>query len=207
MKNVIANACILLLFSLVTLSSFGQDTSSRIKVSGAVVDNAGVPLPGVNVIEKGTNNGVVADFDGNFNLTVNSQGTLVFSFIGMKTKEIPVEGQILINVTLIEDTQSLDEVVVVGYGSQKREAVTGSVATVKMAEVEDLPVGNLASALVGRVLGVSVSGGQSRPGQAAQIVIRNPLTGNNITAKDGGSTDPLYVIDGVVQINPSNGKK
>ncbi|MFI1772416.1 SusC/RagA family TonB-linked outer membrane protein [Thalassobellus citreus] len=206
MKNVITNACILLLFSLVTLSSFGQDTSSKIKVSGAVLDVSGVPVPGVNVIEKGTNNGVVTDFDGNFNLSVKSNGTIVFSFIGMETQEIPVDGQTLINVTLKEDTEALDEVVVVGYGKQKREEVTGSVATVKMNEIEDLPVGNLSSALVGRVLGVSISGGESRPGGSAQIVIRNPITGTDVTAKDGSSTDPLYVIDGVVQINPDNGR-
>ncbi|WNH09444.1 SusC/RagA family TonB-linked outer membrane protein [Thalassobellus suaedae] len=205
MKNVMTNACILLLFSLVTLSGFGQDTGSRIKVSGAVVDNSGMPLPGVNVIEKGTNNGVVTDFDGNFNLSVNSKGIIVFSYIGMKTQEIPVDDNPLIDVTLQEDTESLDEVVVVGYGSQKREAVTGSVATVKVAEIEDLPVGNLVSALVGRVLGVSVSGGESRPGQPASIVIRNPLAGNQIRAKDAGNLDPLYVIDGIVQIDPNTG--
>jgi len=201
MKKTIINVCILLLFSLTSLSSFAQDANSKIKVSGTVIDASGVPIPGVNIVEKGTNNGVVSDFDGNYNMSAKESSTLVFSFIGMKTIELPLKGQKVLNVTLKEDAESLNEVVVVGYGTQKREAVTGSVATVKMSEIEDLPVGNLASALVGRVLGVSVSGGESRPGEAAQIRIRQP----SFFAKDGGSLEPLYVIDGVVQIDPSNG--
>lgn len=206
MKKTFTNTFILLIFSLISLAGFAQDASNKKNVSGTVVDFSGVPIPGVNVIEKGTNNGVVTDFDGKYSLTVNSKGIIVFSFIGMKTLEMPVEGKSVINASLKEDTESLDEVVVVGYGTQKREEVTGSVATVKMSEIEDLPVGNLASALVGRVLGVSISGGESRPGGSAQIVIRNPVTGNDVTAKDGSSTDPLFVIDGVVQINPDNGR-
>ena len=196
----------MLIFSILSFSAFAQDANSKKTVSGTIVDVAGIPLPGVNIIEKGTSNGVVSDFDGKFSLSVKSKSTLVFTFIGMKKAEYSVDGKSVFNITLQEDTQSLNEVVVVGYGTQKREAVTGSVATVKMSEIEDLPVGNLASALVGRVLGVSVTGGDSRPGGSAQIVIRNPLEGNDITAKDGSSTDPLYVIDGVVQINPDNGR-
>ncbi|PLB20940.1 MAG: TonB-linked outer membrane protein, SusC/RagA family [Flavobacteriaceae bacterium FS1-H7996/R] len=187
------------------MTGFAQDASNKKNVTGTVVDFSGVPIPGVNVIEKGTNNGVVTDFDGKYSLTVNSKGTIVFSFIGMKTLEMPVEGKSVINASLKEDTESLDEVVVVGYGTQKREAVTGSIATVNVAEIEDLPVGNLASALVGRVLGVNITGGESRPGAPAQITIRNPLGGNNIRAKDALSTDPLYVIDGVIQLDPNTG--
>lgn len=201
MKKTFSNACILLLFGLLSLSNFAQNTSSKIIVTGTVVDMAGVAVPGVNIVEKGTANGVVTDFDGNYKIPVKDNATLVFSFIGLKTLEVAVKGQTLINVTLQEDTSTLDEVVVVGYGTQKRQEVTGSVATVKMSEIEDLPVGNLASALVGRVLGVSVSGGEARPGNAAQITIRNPQT----FAKDGGSNSPLYVIDGVIQIDPDTG--
>ena len=206
MKKTISNAFVLLLFTLLSLYGFAQNTNGRKMVSGTVVDLSGVPIPGVNVIEKGTNNGAVTDFDGNYSLSVGQKGTLVFSFVGMQKMEVAVEGKTSINVTLKEDTESLNEVVVVGYGTQKREAVTGSVATIKMSEIEDLPVGNLASALVGRVLGVGVSGGDTRPGQAGQIVIRNPVSGNNVRAKDANSLDPLYVIDGVVQINPDNGQ-
>ncbi|MFD0990037.1 SusC/RagA family TonB-linked outer membrane protein [Mariniflexile jejuense] len=202
MKKTFAKTCIMLIFSILSFNSFAQDANSKKTVTGTVVDATGIPLPGVNIIEKGTSNGVVSDFDGNFSLSVKSKGILVFTFIGMKKAEYSVDGKTILKVTLQEDTESLDEVVVVGYGTQKREAVTGSVATVKMSEIEDLPVGNLASALVGRVLGVSVSGGESRPGSQAQITIRQPST----FAKDGGSLNPLYVIDGVVQIDPSNGQ-
>lgn len=205
MKKAFASACILLLFSMVSLSGFAQDANSRKTVTGTVVDNSGVPIPGVNIIEKGTSNGVVSDFDGNFSISVRSKSTLVFTFIGMKNAEYSVEGKNVFNTTMQEDTQSLDEVVVVGYGTQKREAVTGSVATVNVAEIEDLPVGNLSSALVGRVLGVSISGGESRPGQPARLTIRNPLGGTNIRAKDALSTDPLYVIDGIIQLDPNTG--
>lgn len=205
MKKTFTNTFILLIFSLISLAGFAQDASNKKNVTGTVVDFSGVPIPGVNVIEKGTNNGVVTDFDGKYSLTVNSKGTIVFSFIGMKTLEMPVEGKSVINASLKEDTESLEEVVVVGYGVQKKEAVTGSVVSIKGEEIEDLPVGNLASALVGRVLGVSVSGGESRPGVPAQITIRNPVTGNNIRAKDRFSSEPLYVIDGVVQIDPNTG--
>lgn len=201
MNKAISKLCILFIFSLLSLSNFAQNTNAKKNVTGTVIDVSGVPLPGVNIIEKGTSNGVVTDFDGRFKLSVNSNATLVFSFVGMTKKEVVVGQQSDISVTLSEDASTLDEIVVVGYGSQKREHVTGSVATVKMEEIEDLPVGNLASALVGRVLGVSISGGESRPGNGAQITIRNPET----FAKDGGTNSPLYVIDGIIQINPDNG--
>ncbi|WP_308990999.1 SusC/RagA family TonB-linked outer membrane protein [Mariniflexile litorale] len=201
MKKTITKACVLLLFSLVSLSGFAQETNSKKVVTGKVIDETGLPLPGVNIIEKGTNNGFVTDFDGKYSLSVKSGATLLFSFVGMLDKEIAVNGQSDINVTLQEDLQSLEEVVVVGYGTQKREAITGSVATVNMSEVEDLPVGNLGSALVGRVLGVSFEGGQSRPGDAARVQIRNPEN----FAKDGGTNEPLFVIDGVLQVDADTG--
>ena len=205
MKKRITNVCLLFFVGLLHLSGFSQDASTKINVSGTVQDSEGIPIPGANVVEKGTTNGVVTDFDGNYSISVGSQSTIVFTFVGLKTVEVSVEGKTAINVTMKEDTESLDEVVIVGYGAQKREAVTGSVSSIKGEEIEDLPVGNLASALVGRVLGVSVSGGEARPGVAAQIKIRNPLEGNVIRAKDAVSTEPLYVIDGVVQLDPNTG--
>jgi len=205
MKKTIINVCILLLFSLTSLSSFAQDANRKKIVSGTVIDPTGMPLPGVNILEKGTRSGVVSDFDGNYTISVNPKGSLVFSFIGMKTAELSFDDKTIVNITLQEDAAALDEVVVVGYGTQKREAVTGSVATVKMSEIEDLPVGNLTSALVGRVLGVSISGGDSRPGEPGRMKMRNPLEGNYIRAKDAYSTEPLYVIDGVVQLDPNTG--
>lgn len=201
MKKTISNAFIILIFSLINLSGFAQDTGNKKSLTGTVVDLAGVPLPGVNIIEKGTSNGVVSDFDGDFIISVNPGSVLVFSFVGMTTKEVTVGNQSILRVTLEESTSTLDEIVVVGYGTQKREAITGSVATVDMSEIEELPVGNLGSALVGRVLGVNFTGGQSRPGEGARIEIRNP---NNF-AKDGGTNEPLFVIDGVLQVDADTG--
>ncbi|KJD34358.1 hypothetical protein PK35_00675 [Tamlana nanhaiensis] len=207
MKKAISKILLLLLFSLLSIfSGFSQNTSSKKNVTGVIVDEANIPLPGVTVIEKGTNNGAVTDFDGVYSISVTSSSTLVFSFVGLKTKEIVVGDKTTLNVTLEEDTQSLDAVVIeVGYGSQKLEAVTGAVESIKAEEIEALPVGNLGAALAGRVLGVSVSGGTSRPGSPAQITIRNPITGTNIRAKDRVSGDPLYVIDGIMQIDPNTG--
>ncbi|WNH11460.1 SusC/RagA family TonB-linked outer membrane protein [Thalassobellus suaedae] len=207
MKKTITKACVLLLFSLLCLSSFAQNTSGKKNVTGTVVDVSGVPMPGVNVLEKRANNGAVTDFDGKYSVSVNSDSTLIFSFVGMETQEVVVNNQSVINIILHEDIESLGEVVVVGYGTQKREAVTGAISTINPAEVEDLPVGNLGTALAGRVLGVSVSGGQSRPGEGASLTIRQPFgnVAGQITAKDGGNTQPLYVIDGVVQIDPFTG--
>lgn len=208
MKKAFLNTFILLIFSMLSLTGFAQDGNNKKNVTGTVVDFSGVPIPGVNVIEKGTNNGVVTDFDGKYSLTVNSKGTIVFSFIGMKTLEMPVEGKSVINASLKEDTESLDEVVVVGYGAQKRDAITSAIESIQGEEIEDLPVGNLGAALIGRVLGVGVSGGDSRPGQPARISIRSPLLGETARSKYSTALQadgPLYVIDGVVQIDPNSG--
>ncbi|WP_435138316.1 SusC/RagA family TonB-linked outer membrane protein [Formosa sp. A9] len=205
MKNLIGNPLAILLFLLITFSGFAQNSTDRKEITGSVLDNNGMPVLGVNIVEKGVSNGVVTDFDGNYSITVKSDAILVFSYVGLKTVEHSVEGKSRIDVTLQEDTESLNEVVVVGYGSQKREAITGAVESIKGEEIEDLPVGDLSSALVGRVLGVGVTGGESRPGVPARITIRNPVSGNNIRAKDANFTDPLYVIDGIVQLDPNTG--
>ncbi|MFV0564730.1 MAG: SusC/RagA family TonB-linked outer membrane protein [Flavobacteriaceae bacterium] len=202
MKKTIANTCMLLLFSLFSLSGFAQDAGGKINVSGTVVDNLGVPVPGVNVIEKGTNNGAVTDFDGNYVVSVKSNGILVFSFVGMRTLEVSVDGKTTLNATLQEDTAMLDEVVVVGYGSQKKENLTGAIVTIKPENVEELPVSNLSEALRGQVPGLSVSGyGARRPGETSDIQIRQTFG----YSKDGNTTFPLVVIDDMVQVDPQTG--
>ncbi|MBD0823768.1 SusC/RagA family TonB-linked outer membrane protein [Aestuariibaculum marinum] len=201
MKKTFTNFCMLLLFSLACMSVYAQDANSEKAVTGTVVDPLGVPLPGVNIIEKGTANGVVTNFDGEFSISVKEEAMLVFSFVGMKTTEVSVKGTTVLNVTLQEDTASLDEVVIVGYGAQKRENLTGAIATIKPEDVQDLPVSNLAEALVGQVPGVNVSGGSSRPGEAATIQIRQTFG----FSKDGNTTLPLVVIDDMVQVDPETG--
>lgn len=202
MKNKIGNLLMLLIFSLVTLVGYAQETNEKKTVTGTVVDASGIPLPGVNVVEKGTTNGVVTNFDGEFEISVAKEGFIVLSFVGMKTTELSVKEQSQFNITLEEDTASLDEVVIVGYGAQKKENLTGAIATIKPNEVQDLPVSNLAEALVGQVPGMSISGGGSRPGESASIQIRQTYG----FSKDGSTTIPLVVIDDMVQIDPESGK-
>tara|TARA_R110002050_G_scaffold53118_2_gene120877 strand:- start:141306 stop:144665 length:3360 start_codon:yes stop_codon:yes gene_type:complete len=203
MKKTITKACVLLLFSLLCLSSFAQNTSGKKNVTGTVVDVSGVPMPGVNVIEKRANNGAVTDFDGKYSVSVNSGTTLIFSFVGMKTQEIVVTNQSVIDVVLQEDIATLEEVVIVGYGAQKRENLTGAIETIKPEEIEELPVSNLAQALVGQIPGLSVGGnGTRRPGEEADLQIRQSFG----FSKDGNSTLPLIVIDDMVQVDPTTGK-
>jgi TonB-linked SusC/RagA family outer membrane protein len=157
-------------------------------VSGTISDANG-PLPGANVIVKGTTNGVTTDFDGNYTITdVGADAVLSISFIGYISQEVSVGGQSTINVTLEEEANQLSEVVVVGYSSQTRGDITGSVSSVDMSEAVKVPVANAAEALQGRVTGVTVTN-SGAPGAAPKIAIRGFGTSNN--------TNPLFIIDGV----------
>lgn len=209
MKQKLKKVCSAVLFALMTLPILAQSGTGKKNITGTISDLDGIPLQGVNIIEKGTTNGVVSDFDGNYNISVTSGSTLTYSFIGMRTVERTVTDNITsININMEEDASSLEEVVLVGYApARKRESVTSAIETIDPAEIEDLPVGDLSSALQGRILGVSVSGGQSRPGEGATLTIRQPLVGvsSALLAKDGGNSQPLFVIDGVVQIDPDTG--
>ena len=169
-------------------------------VTGTVSDANG-PLPGVNVTVKGTTNGAQTDFDGNYSLSdVANDAVLVFSYVGFATLELPVNGQSTVNATLQEDTAQLDEVVVVGYGTQRKQDLTGAVSVVKTEELAQQPSGQITSQLQGRVSGVTITGG-GQPGEAPTIKIRGASTfGNN---------SPLYVVDGIPidnisDINPND---
>jgi TonB-dependent starch-binding outer membrane protein SusC len=158
-------------------------------VSGTVRSDDQAPLPGVYVLVKGTSTGAVTDADGKFAIVSPTEGTLVFSFIGMKNIEVPVGGRTTIDVVMETDVAQLDEVVVVGYGTQKKTDVTGSVASVSSKEIKSTPITGLAQAMQGRAAGVQVSQVSSAPGGGVSVRIRggNSLRGNN---------EPLYVIDG-----------
>ena len=174
----------LLLFS---IWSFGQS----ITVNGTVKDIAGDPIPGATVMQKETTQGTITGMNGNYSLQgVSPNGILVFSFVGMKTVEIPVNGQTVISVELTEDVTDLEEVVVVGYGTQRREAVTGSVASVSGEVMREIPASNFTQALQGRIAGVEMSQTSTRPGSSMQIRIRGT---RSLTA----SNDPLIVLDGI----------
>jgi TonB-linked SusC/RagA family outer membrane protein len=201
MKQTIKDVCSVLLFALLSLSAFAQNTDTPKIVTGNVIDISGQALVGVNVNVKGEKSGVVTDSKGFYALQVKPGGVLVFTFIGMKKQEKAVGRAAVIDITLTDDSSELEQVIVVGYGTQKKSHLTGAVETVKMSEIEDLPTGDLGAALAGRIQGVGVSGGYARPGNKSTLKIRNPLT----FSKDGGNDQPLYVIDGIVQID-SQGK-
>lgn len=167
----------------------------QIKISGKVTDQSGQPLPGTSILEKGTFNGTQSDFDGNYSLelTASGQKTLVFTYIGFKTVEIAVEGQTTINVTMEEDLENLDEVVVVGYGTQKKASVVGAITQVKGEDLQRAAGGitNVEEALQGNLPGVTAIQGSGIPGQSdVQIFIRGQASWN-------GSGQPLILVDGV----------
>lgn len=159
------------------------------KVTGRVSDSQG-PLIGATVMVKGTSNGVVTDIDGNFNLNVAPGSTLVISYVGYVTQEITVGNQSFISVNLKEEGRVLNDVVVIGYGTQRKEAVTGSVASVKGDMLREVPAGDVTNALQGRVAGVQMMQTSSKPGASMQIRVRGS---RSLTA----SNDPLIVLDGI----------
>jgi TonB-linked SusC/RagA family outer membrane protein len=188
----------LYLFAIFLAISNGIYAQSKFKVSGTVVDSKGATLPGVSIKEKGTNTAAATDVKGYYSINVNSgSSTLVFSYIGFEPKEVPVNQQSVLKVTLAETNTNLNEVVVVGYGQVKRGDLTGSVGTVKVEDLQKAPVSSFAEALAGRVAGVQVSSNDGQPGAAYNIVIR----GNNSLTQDNS---PLYVIDGFPIENPDN---
>lgn len=183
-------------------SSILKQTKESKKVTGVIKDHVGEPIIGANVVEKGTTNGTITDFDGKFSLDVADNALLVVTYIGYNKQEVSTEGKNTIQITLKEDSQLLDEVVVVGYGVQKKVNLTGAVSTVKYgSELENRPITDPSQALAGKTTGVWVSQNSGAPGSdAATIRVRGYGTLNN--------TNPLVLIDGVEgrmeQLNPSD---
>ncbi len=166
---------------------------AQITVRGQVSDFQKAPLPGVTVIIKGTTIGTITDSNGNYTLSnVPGNTVLQFSFVGMKTQEIPVAGKSSINVTLEEETIGLEEVVAIGYGTMKKENVTGAISTVKVGEVlGNIPTTNLTSLLAGKMAGINIQSSTGVPGISSSLSIR--------TNSSTSATPALFVIDGVVR--------
>ena len=166
------------------------------KVTGVVVDGTGEPVIGANVVVKGTTNGTITDFDGNYTIEgVSANDVLVISYIGYLSQEVPVGNQSMIKVTLKEDTKTLDEVVVVGYGTMKKSDVTGSISTAKGDDLVKNQSFSALDNLRGKVSGVNIFSNSSQPGAYSnRVVIRGIATINS-------SSNPLYVVDGVVMEN------
>lgn len=182
------------------LKSGSVDQGKTKTIMGTVVDETGLPVIGANVIEKGTTNGVITDIDGRFSLDVPKGASLEISYIGYLTQTMAVGNQSSFQITLREDTQKLDEVVVVGFGTQKKVNMTGAVATVSGDDLTKRPVYNVASSLQGKLPGLSVSQASGQPG-GESISMRVRGMG---TFSDAGS-DPLVIIDGIAgDINSIN---
>lgn len=181
----------LLTLFLLNIASF-YATAQQTNVTGTVTDVQGVPIPGVNIVQKGTTNGVVSDFDGNYTINLNDgSDILIFTYIGYRSTEEEVGSKTIVNVTLSEDTQALDEVVVIGYGTQRKSDLTGSVASVSSEDITQVPSSRVDQVLQGRAAGVQVTQTSGAPGAGTVIRVRG---GNSIT----GSNEPLWVIDGIV---------
>ncbi len=186
-----------LIFALFSVSMYAnkggliKDNSTNLQqqITGTIIDaETGTPIPGANVVEKGTTNGTTTDFDGNYSITVSADATLVYSYIGYQNQEIPVNGQTTIDVTLSADVTALDEIVVVGYGTQRKKDLTGAISVVDTEELTQQPSADVTNQLQGRVSGVTITGG-GQPGEAPQVKIRGANTFGNNT--------PLYVVDGI----------
>jgi TonB-linked SusC/RagA family outer membrane protein len=192
------NNLLLVFLFFTTVNIFAQE---GLTVKGKITDENGDPMIGVNVLEKGTTNGTVTNIDGDYRLTLGtSDATLVFTYIGYLSEELPVNGQETINLQMIPDLQQLDELVVIGYGRAKKSNVLGAIASVSNEDIEDLPVSNIEQALQGKAAGVQVTSNSGAPGGKMTVRVRGMGTLNS-------GTQPLYVVDGFIMGDQSFGKE
>lgn len=175
----------------ILFSAYGY--AQNASISGKVVDETGMPIPGATIVLKGTSTSVATDFDGKFQIDAPKNGVLLVSFIGNKTSEVAINGQSSVQVKMYSSSEDLNEVVVVGYGTQKKALVTGAISGVKASELKDLPITRVEQSLQGRVSGVTIASNAGQPGSSSTIRIRG------ITSI--GNNDPLWVVDGVVVDN------
>ena len=187
------------LLSVLAVGAFAQSKT----VSGTVLDKTGESVIGASVVVKGTTNGTITDFDGKFTLqNVPDNGTIQVSFVGYKTVDIQVKGQSTVKIILEEDTETLDEVVVVGYGVQKKSDLTGSISSIKPADITSTPTTNALKSLQGKVAGLDITQSSGQPGASISLTMR----GNRSLKADN---NPLVLVDGIdygsfVDINPTD---
>ena len=193
--NKKGNFLVLLLMLGMLFGLPGSMFAQKHVVTGTVVDQNGEPMVAVTVMEKGTSNGTITNFDGVFSLSVANNATLSVSFVGFKTQETSTTGKSNVRIVLREDNEQLDEIVVVGYGTMKKSDLTGAITRVGEKELQSRPVNNAFEALQGKAAGVDITTNE-RPGQIGSIRIRGERSLN------GGNT-PLYVVDGVPLMSAS----
>lgn len=186
--------------NLIVITPSGMKIKQEKTITGTVVSSTNnEPLPGVNVVEKGTLNGTITDINGKYTLTVSGDNSvLVFSYVGYLSQEIPVSGKTSIDVSMAEDIASLEEVVVVGYGTQKKSDITGSIAVMNTDNLDERPISRVDQALVGELAGVRVKQTSGMPGAGFSIQVRG-------TGSISANNEPLYVIDGFpLEVSPQN---
>lgn len=189
MSNKMQTMRSMLLFLLVAVISLGV-SAQNVTVKGTVKDKTGETVIGASVVQKGnTSVGTITDIDGNFSLSVPASSTLIISYVGMKTQEVQLDGSSSYEITLEDDSQALEEVVVIGYGSVKRKDLTGSVATVNSEVLAAVPVANATEALTGKMAGVQITTTEGSPDAEMTIRVRG---GGSITQ----SNEPLFIVDG-----------
>ena len=186
--------CLFLLALMFPVFGFAQ----TIQVNGTVLDASGESVIGASVLEKGTTNGVITDLDGKFQLEVSAKGTLQISYVGFQTQEIPVNNKKVFNITLKEDSEMLEEVIVVGYGTMKKSDMTGAISSVDTEELVKRATTNPAEALQGKIAGVNIMKSGGNAGAGVSVKIRG--------VKSFGDNEPLYIIDGfpgdINSVNP-----
>jgi TonB-linked SusC/RagA family outer membrane protein len=174
-----------------------QEVNAQSTITGTIKDGSKIPLTGASIVVKGTSNGAVADFDGNYSINVpKGSNVLVFSYIGFTTKEVVINGQSVINVVLSDNANTLDAVVVVGYGTQRKADLTGSVGIINAASIAGKPITSPDQALAGTISGVNITNRSGDPGAPISVRIRG--------VGSPGVNDPLWVIDGVPLVQTTN---
>lgn len=182
---------ILIILFLLSNFLYSQETFSQVRIKGKVIDSKGESLYGVNVVIKGTTTGLITDAEGNYSISVPSKNSILqFSYIGYVNQEIKVGDKTVVDVALAENTQGLDEVVVIGYGSIRKRDLTGAVSSIRSEEVLRTNPAGINQALQGKLAGVQVQQADGAPGASISILIRGA---NSFTT----STEPLYVVDGI----------
>ena len=175
------------LFLLICLP-FSLAQAQTVKVTGKVTDNLNEPMIGVSIVEKGTTNGCITDIDGNYTLNVNQGATIIFSYIGYVTQEKQAVAGVM-NIVLKEDSETLDEVVVVGYGVQKKSSVTGAISQVKAEDMQNRTISDASQALQGKTAGVQLITTSAAPGSSPTVRVRG--------YSSNAASSPLYVVAGI----------
>lgn len=194
---------LLTLMLLLLASTAYMQAQGTFKVTGKVVDANNEPMIGVSVIEKGTNNGAITDLDGNYSLSTYQGATLVFSYVGYQSLTLKAESN-KINVTMKEDQKTLEDVVVIGYGVQKKSDITGAISQIKNTDIENRTISRAEEALQGKTAGVQLISTSSQPGASPTVRVRG--------FSSNGTSDPLYIIDGLIAtdlstLDPNNIEK